>query len=188
MVHLDDASPSRLGGELFRWEFAAAVAGHVLAIHPFDQPSVAEAKAATIRRLQAGPAELPASDDLAALLEKAQPGDYVAIQAYLDPSPHNERVLQRARLAIRDRYRVATTLGFGPRFLHSTGQLHKGAPPTGLFVQVVDTDRDMGLEIPGRPYSFGQLLDAQALGDLETLLARGRRIARVSLEQLQEVA
>jgi hypothetical protein len=90
------------------------------------------------------------------------------------------------RLSIRDRHRVATTVGFGPRFLHSTGQLHKGGPPTGAFIQVVEERRDVDLPIPGAPYTFGALIDAQALGDLRSLRQRGRRVARVTLDRLVE--
>jgi transaldolase/glucose-6-phosphate isomerase len=111
----------------------------------------------------------------------------VAIQAFLDPTPEAEGALGRARLAIRDRHRVATTVGFGPRYLHSTGQLHKGGPDRGVFIQVGDAARDVDLPIPGRPYTFGALIDAQALGDLRSLRARRRRVARVMLDQLMEV-
>jgi hypothetical protein len=104
--------------------------------------------------------------------------------AYLDRTDATEETLHRARMALRDRLRVATTVGFGPRFLHSTGQLHKGGPNTGVFVQVVDESRDTEVEIPGDPYSFGTLINAQALGDLRSLRAHDRRVARVTLEQL----
>jgi hypothetical protein len=108
--------------------------------------------------------------------------------AYVDRTSETEDVLQRARLAIRDELRVATTVGFGPRFLHSTGQLHKGGPNTGVFVQVVDGARAVDVPIPGKPYTFGRLIDAQALGDLRSLRARGRRVARVTLDLVAEVA
>jgi hypothetical protein len=88
---------------------------------------------------------------------------------------------------IRDRYRVATTTGFGPRFLHSTGQLHKGGPNCGVFIQVVDAGRSVDLPIPGQPFTFGTLIDAQALGDLRSIRGRGRRVARVTFDQLMEV-
>jgi hypothetical protein len=177
----------QVGAEFFRWEMATAVAGHVLGINPFDQPNVQEAKDATASILASGEMEDPGVDDLGALLRQVVAGDYVAIMAYLDPTPETRGALQRARVAIRDRYRVATTVGFGPRFLHSTGQLHKGGPNTGVFVQVVDAGREVDVPIPGRPYSFGALIDAQALGDLRSLRARGRRVARVRLDALMEV-
>jgi transaldolase/glucose-6-phosphate isomerase len=186
VVRIADGAAS-LGSEFFRWEFATAVAGNVLGIHPFHQPNVEEAKRATKQILESGPGEAPGFDDLETLLGTLKRRDYVAIQAYLDPTAETEQVLQRARLAIRDRQKVAVTVGFGPRFLHSTGQLHKGGPDTGVFVQVVDRTRDTDVSIPGASYTFGELIDAQAFGDLRSLRARGRRVARVTLEQLEEV-
>ncbi len=177
----------QLGGEFFRWEMATAVAGYVLGINPFDQPNVQEAKDATREILAAGSVEDPGTDELRALLKEIGSGDYVAILAYLDRTSEAEDTIERARLAIRDRYAVATTTGFGPRFLHSTGQLHKGGPNSGVFIQVTDGERSTDLPIPGQPFSFGTLIDAQALGDLRSLRTRGRRVARVRLEQLTEV-
>ena len=177
----------QLGGEFFRWEMATAIAGHVLRINPFDQPNVQEAKDATKEILAAGSVEDPGTDDLEALLKQVRPGDYVAILAYLDRTSETQDTIERARLAIRDRYGVATTTGFGPRFLHSTGQLHKGGPNTGVFIQITDGGRPTDLQIPGQPFTFGTLIDAQALGDLRSLRTRGRRVARVRLEQLTEV-
>jgi len=188
VVRLNDASPERLGAEFFRWEVATAVAGHVLGINPFDQPNVAEAKAATKRILDSGTIEDPGLDALEPLLEGVKRGDYVAILAYLDPTRENEAALQRTRLTIRDRLEVATTLGFGPRYLHSTGQLHKGGPNSGVFIQVVDGERGGDVPIPGRPFTFGALIDAQALGDLRSLQVQGRRVARVTLDGLGEVS
>ena len=172
-----------LGGQLFLWEFATAIAGHVLGINPFDQPNVAQAKEATARILEEG-FEDPGFDELPLLLSEVRPGDYLAIQAYLDPVPETRAALQRVRLALRDRFSVATTVGFGPRYLHSTGQLHKGGPNTGVFIQVVDEDRPQDASIPGEPYSFGRLIDAQALGDLRSLREGERRVARVTLDAL----
>jgi len=176
----------KLGAEFFRWEFATAVAGHVLGIHPFDQPNVQAAKDATRRLLEAGDLPTEPYGDLAALLEQVRPGDYLAIQAYLPRTPDNASRLQAARVKLRDRHRVATTVGFGPRFLHSTGQLHKGGPPSGVFIQVVD-EPSVDLDIPGKPFTFRRLLDAQSAGDLQALRARGRRVARVRLSDLEEV-
>jgi glucose-6-phosphate isomerase len=187
VAHIDDGGREALGAEIFRWELATAVAGHVLEIDPFDQPNVQEAKDATERILREGEVEDPGFDDLGALLGDVREGDYVALMAYLDRTPATEDALARARLAIRDRYRVATTVGFGPRFLHSTGQLHKGGPNTGVFVQVVDEAREVDLPIPGHDHTFGTLIDAQALGDLRSLQAHGRRVARVPLSVLAEV-
>ena len=189
-----------LGAQIYRLEMATAVAGHVLGINAFDQPNVEEAKQATRAILAGGGLESPDPGDAGALLDEARPGDYAAIQAYVDRTDATTEALQADRLAIRDRLHVATTLGFGPRFLHSTGQLHKGGPPSGIFLQVTDgpgdglgdglgdADRDVDLEIPGKPFTFGTLIDAQALGDLEALRSRGRRVARVSLKEMEDLA
>ncbi|MEE8138707.1 MAG: glucose-6-phosphate isomerase, partial [Thermoanaerobaculia bacterium] len=177
----------KLGAEFFRWEFATAVAGHVLGIHPFDQPNVQEAKDATRSLLEAEAQPRESYDDLGALLESVRPGDYLAIQAYLPRTADNSSRLQAARVKLRDRLRVATTVGFGPRFLHSTGQLHKGGPPTGVFIQVVD-EPSLDIPIPGKPYTFRRLLDAQSAGDVQALRARDRRVARVRLSDLEEVS
>jgi transaldolase / glucose-6-phosphate isomerase len=177
----------QIGGEFFRWEMATAIAGSVLGINAFDQPNVQEAKNATKEILASGSVEDPGFDDLGALLKEVDEGDYVAILAYLDRTSETEDAIERFRLAIRDRYRVATTTGFGPRFLHSTGQLHKGGPNNGVFIQVVDQGRSVDVPIPGLPYTFGTLIDAQALGDLRSLRKRGRRVARVTFDQLMEV-
>ncbi len=184
VVRLAYTDTLQLGGEFFRWQFATAVAGHVLAINPFDQPSVQEAKAATARILERGLDELK-TPPLTSLLEQVLPGDYIAIQAYLPRTAAVDAPLQAARLKLRERYRVATTIGYGPRFLHSTGQLHKGGPSTGVFIQVLD-DGEEDIDIPGKPFSFGGLKRAQAQGDLQSLQARDRRVARVTLEELQE--
>ena len=178
--------PLDLGGQMFEWELATAVAGHVLGIHPFDQPDVGAAKDATARAL-AGPAgAAPDPGSLADLLGSVQGGrDYVAIHAYLPRDEPTAARLQRVRVGLRDRLRAATTVGFGPRFLHSTGQLHKGGPDTGVFVQVVEGPRE-DLEVPGQAYTFGRLLRAQADGDLQALRDRGRRVARVGLRELEE--
>jgi hypothetical protein len=188
VLALPEAGPERLGAEFFRWEFATALAGALLGINPFDQPNVAEAKEATRRLLDVGVVDDPGFDDPNTVLDSLQPGDYLAILAYLDPTPEHDAALQQARLRLRDRHRVATTVGFGPRYLHSTGQLHKGGPPTGAFLQIVDETAPVDLAIPGKPYSFGTLLAAQALGDLQSLRRRHRRVARITLAQLEEVA
>ncbi len=122
--------------------------------------------------------------DLDALFGEVRPGDYLAIQAFLPRNDDAERRLQEARMRLRDRLKVATTVGFGPRFLHSTGQLHKGGPNTGVFIQVVEPP-DEDVPIPGKPYSFGRLIAAQAEGDLRSLQAHGRRVARVGLVDLE---
>ncbi|MGQ0668767.1 MAG: transaldolase family protein [Actinomycetota bacterium] len=187
VVQVDFSGPAKLGAELFRFEFATAVAGHILGINPFDQSDVEEAKLAAREVLEGAGPEAVAVATLSELLESVKAPDYVAIQAYLDRTPETEAALHRVRLAIRDRHQVATTMGFGPRFLHSTGQLHKGGPDSGVFIQVVDRGREVDLPIPGKPYTFGRLIDAQALGDLRALFARGRRLARVTPEELMDV-
>ena len=175
--------PLDVGGLVLLWEQAVALSGVILGINPFDQPDVAAAKAATNRVLAGGPSEIdlvPASQ----LLDEVRPGDYVAVTAFVDPGRYDLlRGLQAARMAIRDRYRVATTLGIGPRFLHSTGQLHKGGPPTGVFLQVVGED-PTDIQIPGRDMGFSQLKRAQADGDLTALCERGLRAGRVALDDL----
>ena len=177
----------QIGGEFFRWEMATAIAGHVLGINPFDQPNVQEAKDATKAILASGSVEDPGLDDLGVLLKQVNEGDYVAILAYLDRTSETEDAIEHVRLAIRDRYRVAITTGFGPRYLHSTGQLHKGGSNDGVFIQVVDAGRPADVPIPGQSYTFGTLIDAQALGDLRALRRRGRRVARIAFDQLLEV-
>jgi hypothetical protein len=167
------------------WELATALAGALLGIHPFDQPDVAAAKAATGRVLEQGRPEL-ATTPLDELLGQVVPGDYLAVQAFVDPASPVVDDIQAARVALRDRLGVATTVGLGPRFLHSTGQLHKGGPDTGVFVQVVSDDPD-DVPIPGQAYGFSGLKHAQADGDLVTLRDRKRRAARVTLGELLEV-
>ncbi|HYH27600.1 MAG TPA: glucose-6-phosphate isomerase, partial [Actinomycetota bacterium] len=172
-----------LGGLFFVWELATAIAGGILGITPFDQPNVQEAKDRTTAVLQRGVAGDVQRGSLDDLLHGLRPWDYVAIQAYVDPKPEIHEQLQAVRGRILDKTGVTTTLGFGPRYLHSTGQLHKGGPPSGVFVQVFDPPtRDRA--IPGRDLSFGDLIAAQAAGDLESLRALGRRVARVAMEDL----
>jgi glucose-6-phosphate isomerase len=175
-----------LGGQVLLWELATALVGALLGIQPFDQPDVAAAKAATAKVLAEGrPSIEPVPLDK--LLAQVGPGDYLAIQAFVDPGSPHVAAIERARVALRDRLRVATTVGLGPRFLHSTGQLHKGGPATGVFVQVVGDDPD-DVPIPGAGYGFSTLKHAQADGDLVTLLDRGRRAGRVKLSELVEMA
>jgi hypothetical protein len=174
-----------LGAEFFRWEFATAVAGNVLGVQPFDQPNVQEAKDATRTLLREGLPEHNDVGDLGDLLTQVKPGDYIAIQSYLPRTADIESRLQKVRLRLRDRFKTATTIGFGPRFLHSTGQLHKGGSDAGVFIQIVD-EPTVDVPIPGREYTFRGLLDAQSGGDLLALRTHGRRVARVSLPELEE--
>lgn len=177
-VRLGDAHD--LGAELFRWEFATAVAGHVLGINPFDQPDVQAAKDKTSEVLAAGEPDVETRGSLEELLAGAEPPQYVAVQAFVDPARESELAPLVARARTTG---CVVTTGLGPRFLHSTGQLHKGGPDTGLFVQVVD---ELGeeLPIPGRDFGFGRLIRAQAAGDLAALEERGRRVIRLRLEDL----
>ncbi len=188
VVRLPEADATSLGAEFFRWEFATAIAGYVLGVQPFDQPDVQAAKDATSRVLASGGGDdagtLPSVREL---LAGAQAGDYLAILAFVPRTPEVDARLQRVRAALRDRLRVATTIGYGPRYLHSTGQLHKGGPGNGLFIEVVGDD-PADLDIPGTTMTFGALKHAQALGDLQALVARGRRVARATLEELETLA
>jgi transaldolase/glucose-6-phosphate isomerase len=176
--------PVDLGRIFFLAEFAVAVAGWVLEINPFDQPNVQEAKDNTKRVLESGtiPEFESAGDaELRALLGDAQPPHYVAIMGYLAPTPELDAAIAELRAAIRELTGGAVTFGYGPRFLHSTGQLHKGGPPTGRFLQLVDEPR-ADAEIPGESYTFGRLIAAQAAGDLQTLRNHGLAAERVNLE------
>jgi glucose-6-phosphate isomerase len=190
------SSEWELGGEFLRWEVATALAGALIGIDAFDQPNVQESKDNTKRLLedytQGGalpdpPPDVTVAADAArlgaaldGLLAQAKAGDYVCLQAYVTPDPAAWAELERARLALRRRARLATTAGYGPRFLHSTGQYHKGGPNTGLYVQLVGGDTQ-DAPIPGQLYSFGTLKRAQAEGDLLSLLSHGRRVLRVEL-------
>jgi glucose-6-phosphate isomerase len=167
-----------LGAEWYRWEFATAVAGHVLGINPFDQPDVQAAKDKTNEVLAAGEPDVEPRGSLDELLAQAGERDYVCIQGFIDPSREAELepLVARARET-----GCVVTHGLGPRYLHSTGQLHKGGPNTGLFVQVVDDPGDE-LPIPGRDFGFARLIRSQAAGDLAALEERGRRVVRIRLE------
>jgi glucose-6-phosphate isomerase len=191
-----------LGGEFFRWEMATAAAGAVLGINPFDQPNVEAAKIKARELLKAlqETGSLPA--DTPTLLEGhievfggagksgsdirevfgdfsklVRPGDYVALMAYVPRTDETDAILESTRLVLRDKLKVPTTLGYGPRFLHSTGQLHKGDGNKGLFIQITHAP-ESDIAIPGEPYSFCSLIAAQALGDYQALAERGRRLMR----------
>ncbi len=176
--------PTDLGRIFFLAEFAVAVSGWALEINPFDQPNVQEAKDNTKKVLESGTVPTPpVADDAAlrALLGDAEPPHYVAVMAYVKPSDEFDAAVAELRSAIRKATGAAVTFGYGPRFLHSTGQLHKGGPPTGRFLQLVDTPRT-DVEIPGAAYSFGTLIAAQSAGDLQTLRDHGLPAERVHLE------
>jgi hypothetical protein len=184
-VEIEISAPDDLGAEFFRFELATAVAGAILGVNPFDQPDVEEAKAKTQAILHSGHVPVPGTgtgpeETVETLLAGVVPEDYIAIQAFIDPEREHELepLVERARAT-----GCVVTVGLGPRYLHSTGQLHKGGPPTGHFIQVVD---DMGkdVSIPKRKFGFRRLIEAQAAGDYEALKARGRPVVRVKLEEL----
>jgi transaldolase/glucose-6-phosphate isomerase len=173
-----------LGQEFFRWEFATAVAGSILGINPFDQPDVQSAKDKTREVLASGDEpDVSPTGSPEELFAQANPGDYVSIQAFVNPTAANEEKVLELAARARKATGCVVTHGFGPRYLHSTGQLHKGGPPTGLFLQVVDETGDE-LAIPGQPFGFGKLIHAQAAGDFASLQERARRIARIRLEEM----
>ncbi len=180
-----------LGGEFLRWEIATAIAGAVLRIDAFDQPNVQESKDNTKKVLASfkSRGKLPPADSVPAsrsksgiksLLDRGKDGAYLAIMAYTTRTPRSEAAIDAIRTSVRDRKHIASTAGYGPRFLHSTGQLHKGGPRTGLFLQIVQDDtRDVA--IPGQPYGFSILKQAQSLGDLQSLSSRRLPVVRVTL-------
>jgi transaldolase/glucose-6-phosphate isomerase len=194
VVRLRLPARTDLGQEFFRWELAVAGAGMILGINPFDQPDVEFAKELA-RQAMAHPTDPNApggpptthGDDVPGLsraiqgwMGSSRPGDYVGIQAYLPASAETWTLLEDLRLRLLKRLHLATTLGYGPRFLHSTGQLHKGGPNTGLFLQIVDTPVP-DLDVPGAGYTFGQLIRAQSVGDYQALEQKQRRLLRVDL-------
>ena len=187
-LELDDVAD--LGEEFQRWEIATAVAGHVLGIDPFDEPNVSESKENTGKVLDSLPLDPPPAADPSTvgdwLRAQVRAGDYVSVQAYLPYG--SEPALERLRRGLRDGLGgMAVTSGYGPRFLHSTGQLHKGGPDTVVAVQVVPRTSAPSLPIPGFPYDFNTLIAAQAVGDHQSLLAHGRRVLRVAVDDLGEI-
>jgi glucose-6-phosphate isomerase len=214
VIRIDLADPIDLGAEAFRWEVATAIAGAVLGIDPFDQPNVEEAKDLTRKVLAAaetGSAPTPpppalvtdgglalhgdaalrltAGDgtlvgELARHLARRKPNAYLALQAFIEPSDAASAALGRIRAMLRDATRCATTAGFGPRFLHSTGQLHKGGTATGWFLQLT-SDHPVDRPIPGWPYTFGRLIDAQAEGDFAAIESHDLPILRVHLSDVE---
>jgi transaldolase/glucose-6-phosphate isomerase len=195
VIRIDVESKIDLGAEFVRWEIATALAGAVLQIDPFDQPNVEEAKTntrAVIARFEDGngdvdgDAPLSTADEAAltaaikAQLAKLVANGYASIQAYVHQTPERDAALNRIRTLLRDKTHRATTVGYGPRFLHSTGQLHKGGAPIGWFLQLVSEHPD-DLEIPGKAYTFGQLIDAQAIGDARTLEDHKLPVLRLNL-------
>src|SRR6266480_815683 len=187
------ADPLDLGAEFLRWEYATVALCERLGVNAFDQPDVEEAKRLARAELEGGrnagaehAAPLPTLTP-AQLRQRARPGDYFAILAYVPPTADVFGELQKLRAAWGRTLRCATTLGFGPRYLHSTGQLHKGGPDSGLFL-VITTDVTGDIEIPEMGWTFGELHRAQARGDVRALLARGRRVAHVHLSSLADLS
>lgn len=188
-VRLELSDAYDLGAEFYRWEYATAIAGHILGIHPFDQPDVQGAKDRTVSMLEryqdTGRLPETRSDHAHRFLEllaQSTPGDYLVIMAYLPEANGIGDAISELRRRVMTRYGIATTAGYGPRFLHSTGQLHKGGPDSGIFLQLTQ-EHAPDLDIPGWPFSFGTLADAQALGDLQALQNLGRRVASIRLER-----
>jgi transaldolase/glucose-6-phosphate isomerase len=193
LVRIELRDKLDLGQEFFRWEFAVAAAGAVLGIHPFNQPDVQLAKDLAKRAMDGGARrgaarlkEEVATADPQVLqravgdwMSKRKPGDYVSIQAYIAPVSENTAALKEIAAAMRERLGTATTVGFGPRFLHSTGQLHKGGPNSALVLQIVDQP-EQNLAVPETNYTFDALIRAQAIGDLGALKQRRRRALRVN--------
>ncbi|MDA8207074.1 MAG: bifunctional transaldolase/phosoglucose isomerase [Thermaerobacter sp.] len=208
VLRMDD--PYQLAGEFYRWEIATAIAGAVLKIDAFDQPNVQESKdntKAILSRLDHGrlpPEKLQTSsgfawtaspslirDDLKAALESllrlGGESSYVAVMAYLDQTAEMDDALTSLRRSIMTATGHATTVGYGPRFLHSTGQLHKGGPATGLYIQLVSA-AGPHLPVPGDGYDFSTLMQAQAMGDFESLLAHGRPVVRIIVPEQATLA
>ncbi len=184
---LELSDPNDLTAEFYRWEYATAIAGHLMGIQPFDQPDVQGAKDSTVAVLARYQDEKrlarPEFDDpahLRRLLAQSRSGDYLAIMSYLPASSAVDDAVHDLRQKAMRKYRVATTHGYGPRFLHSTGQLHKGGPDTGIFLQLTQSHSE-DIPIPGWPFSFGVLADAQALGDLQALQTLGRRTVSINV-------
>jgi glucose-6-phosphate isomerase len=183
VVTLRVGGPEDLGRIFFFAEFATAVAGWVLGINPFDQPNVQEAKDATTRVLKEGSQDLPGGE-LSELV--TEPPGYIAIMGYLPYSGETEAAIARLRAHLIERYHVATTWGYGPRFLHSTGQFHKGGPKVGRFLQLIDEPTG-GPDVPGEPFDFGALVRAQADGDLQTLRHHGLPAVRVVVGDIDQI-
>jgi glucose-6-phosphate isomerase len=184
VARLDIADTYDIGAEFFRWELATSVAGALLGIHPFDQPDVQAAKDSTGAILDAFVRaghlpDPPVPGDVQELLAKAMIGDYLAIMVYAEPSDGLDAAIGLLRELVAKRYKIATTTAYGPRFLHSTGQLHKGGPGTGLYLQLTVDEED--LVIPGEAYGFATLIMAQAMGDYQALEDKNRRLVRVHL-------
>jgi len=187
VIKLEMRDKYDLGAEFFRWEFATAVSGAIIGINPFDQPDVKAAKDTTESILDeyTTSRHLPSVEtgsSMTELLAEAETGRYLAILAYVRQLPEIDRVLADLRREVVEKKSMATMLGYGPRYLHSTGQLHKGGPAKGLFLQIT-AGHEIDIPIPGRPYTLGVVADAQALGDLRALKSTGQDVIRVHLDR-----
>ena len=185
VVRFGLTSKHSIGAEFFRWEFATAVAGSLMGIHPFDQPNVQQAKDKTTELLAEyeNSGRAPALDTVSSLSELmsiVKDGDYLAITVFANPTEEVESALADLRQNVTAKLGIATTLGYGPRYLHSTGQLHKGGVDAALFLQLTQIE-DADVTIPGEKFTFGVLAAAQAKGDLDALAAQGRQVARIKL-------
>jgi glucose-6-phosphate isomerase len=174
-----------IGSEFYRWEFATAIAGSILKVNPFDQPDVESSKKATQSLLHEyiSTGQFPTWDKtepFTDLLTRVRDGMYLAILAYVQQTAETDKILGQLRYRIMEKYHIATTLGYGPRYLHSTGQLHKGGAANGLFLQIT-TAHGKDVPIPGMPYTFGVLADSEALGDLRALRSLGRHVCSIHL-------
>jgi glucose-6-phosphate isomerase len=183
---------AHLGAEFFRWEFATAMAGAGLEINPFDEPNVKEAKDRTSALLKDrasldAASSITTAGDLRRVLKSVGPRDYVGLLVWLTPEPALDDALQRVRETITRATGAATTVGVGPRYLHSTGQYHKGGPATGVFVVITGED-ETETAVPGTGFTFSVLKRAQALGDLQALTAHGRRVARLHVASIADIA
>ena len=198
VIELPIANPYDAGAEFFRWEIAISVACHILGINTFDQPDVQDSKLRTIAKIKDFQATGKLADidlvdvkDAKAALQKflaeAKAGNFVTINAYLPRNNDMIEVIQKLRVAIREKTKCPVSAGFGPRFQHSTGQFHKGGPNKGFFIQVV-YDAENDFEIPTQGLTFGTLIRAQALGDYEALLAAGRKVIRIKLSKPEELS
>lgn len=191
VVPLHPRDAGDLGEQFFRWEVATALCGHVLGLDPFDEPNVAESKKNTNDVLGSLPlpevATSPPAGVLGWLARAVRPGDYVSLQAYV-PFGHDAE-LEALRRKVRDHLGgMAVTAGYGPRFLHSTGQLHKGGPNTVVAVQIVSAGAAAEVPVPGFGYDFGTLIAAQSIGDHRSLEAHERRVVRVAVDALADIA
>ncbi|MEX2324333.1 MAG: hypothetical protein WD576_01155 [Nitriliruptoraceae bacterium] len=184
-VFIDWDDPRRVAAEVVRWEVATAIAGALLGINPFDQPDVTRAKEATQRALDEH-TPLPPTDDPASCLNTAKPGDYIALLGFVAPESDNHRALEAAAERLRAEYQVPVTVGIGPRYLHSTGQLHKGGANNGIYLVVVGDD-PVDVEVAGEQFTFSQVKRAQAVGDIIALREAGRRVAHVDVETVADL-